>query len=106
MSNNFLRSENFYITYSAIKNYINGMANFLRNKESNLSENICIFTQDSISDILVLLALNKIGKNGILIEKNSTWQELIRRAKLADSKTIIVNDKAEVVKIVEYLMNN
>ena len=98
MSNNFLRSENFYITYSAIKNYINGMANFLRNKESNLSENICIFTQDSISDILVLLALNKIGKNGILIEKNSTWQELIRRAKLADSKTIIVNDKAEVVK--------
>ena len=98
MSNNFLRSENFYITYSAIKNYINGMANFLRNKESNLSENICIFTQDSISDILVLLALNKIGKNGIWIEKNSTWQELIRRAKLADSKTIIVNDKAEVVK--------
>src|SRR3712207_1162538 len=98
MNNNFLKSENFYMTYSTIQNYIDEVANFLKNKEFNLSENICIFTQDSISDVLVLLAVNKIGRNGILIEKNSTWQELIRRAELADSKTIIINGKAEVVK--------
>ncbi|KDE74251.1 hypothetical protein FUSO7_03935 [Fusobacterium necrophorum BFTR-2] len=98
MNCNLLKSENFNMSYFEMKEYVNMLAYYLRNTNLSLSDSICVFTQDSILDIIVLFALNKIGKNAILIERDSTWEELIRRGKLAESNTIIVNDRKKIIK--------
>lgn len=90
MSNNFLKSERVYLHYDEVESFINFISNYIEKNDFLLGNSVCIFTQDSILDIVILIALNRMGKNGILIEKDAKYNEIVRRAKLAESKTIIV----------------
>lgn len=90
MNDNFVKSEKVYMKYDKIKSFINLLLKYIKQNDSLLDDSVCIFTQDSILDILILIALNRAGKNGILIEKDAKYEEIVRRAKLVKSNTIIV----------------
>ena len=86
---NFIFFENEAWTYSQINNSANMLASKLVNDGVNHGDRVVLFMENRPDYVISILALNKIGAIGVLINTSLTGQPLIHCINSSDSKKCI-----------------
>ena len=92
-SNDFMYFEDEKWTYSETNEAANILANRLVNDGIGHSDRVVLFMENRPNYVISLLALNKIGAIGVLINTSLTGAPLIHCINSSDSKKCIVGDE-------------
>ena len=92
-SNDFMYFEDEKWTYSETNEAANILANKLVNDGIGHSDRVVLFMENRPNYVISLLALNKIGAIGVLINTSLTGAPLIHCINSSDSKKCIVGDE-------------
>jgi len=101
--NNFIFFEDENWTYSETNNAANSLANKLIDDGVSHSDRVVLFMENRPDFIITILALNKIGAIGVLINTSLTGKPLIHCINSSDSKKCIVG--AELASSLEDVLD-
>ncbi|MDA9000724.1 long-chain-acyl-CoA synthetase [Gammaproteobacteria bacterium] len=90
---NFLIFEEDQLSYDEANKSANVLANFLSSKGVQHQDRVVLFMQNRTDYVISLLALNKIGAIGVLINNSLTGAPLIHCINSSDSKKCIVGEE-------------
>lgn len=102
-SNNFIYFENEKWTYNQTNEAANALANKLIDDGVDHGDRVVLFMENRPNYIISILALNKIGAIGVLINTSLTGNPLIHCINSSDSKKCIVG--AELVSSLEEVLD-
>ena len=102
-SNNFIYFENEVWTYNQTNEAANVLANRLIDDGVQHSDRVVLFMENRPDFIISILALNKIGAIGVLINTSLTGNPLIHCINSSDSKKCIVG--AELAAPIEEVLD-
>ena len=90
---NFLIFEEDQLSYDEANKSANVLANFLSSEGVQHQDRVVLFMQNRTDYVISLLALNKIGAIGVLINNSLTGAPLIHCINSSDSKKCIVGEE-------------
>ena len=90
---NFLTFEEDELSYDEANKSANVLANFLSSEGVEHQDSVVLFMQNRTDYVISLLALNKIGAIGVLINNSLTGAPLIHCINSSDSKKCIVGEE-------------
>ena len=90
---NFLIFEEDELSYDEANKSANVLANFLSSEGIEHQDRVVLFMQNRTDYVISLLALNKIGAIGVLINNSLTGAPLIHCINSSDSKKCIVGEE-------------
>ncbi|MDB4238646.1 long-chain-acyl-CoA synthetase [Gammaproteobacteria bacterium] len=90
---NFLIFEEDQLSYDEANKSANVLANFLSSEGVRHQDRVVLFMQNRTDYVISLLALNKIGAIGVLINNSLTGAPLIHCINSSDSKKCIVGEE-------------
>ena len=90
---NFLIFEEDQLSYDEANKSANVLANFLSSEGVQHQDRVVLFMQNRTDYVISLLALNKIGAIGVLINNSLTGAPLIHCINSSDSKKCIDGDE-------------
>ena len=90
---NFLIFEEDELSYNEANKSANVLANFLSSEGIEHQDRVVLFMQNRTDYVISLLALNKIGAIGVLINNSLTGAPLIHCINSSDSKKCIVGEE-------------
>ena len=90
---NFLIFEEDELSYDEANKSANVLANFLSSEGVQHQDRVVLFMQNRTDYVISLLALNKIGAIGVLINNSLTGAPLIHCINSSDSKKCIVGEE-------------
>ena len=90
---NFLIFENDKLTYAETNKSANVLARFLVHEGVEHQDRVVLFMQNRTDYVVTLLALNKIGAIGVLINNSLTGAPLVHCINSSDSKKCIVGEE-------------
>ena len=90
---NFLIFEGDELSYDEANKSANVLANFLSSEGIEHQDRVVLFMQNRTDYVISLLALNKIGAIGVLINNSLTGAPLIHCINSSDSKKCIVGEE-------------
>ena len=102
-SNNFIYFENEKWTYNETNKAANALANKLIDDGVEHGDRVVLFMENRPNYIISILALNKIGAIGVLINTSLTGNPLIHCINSSDSKKCIIG--AELVSSLEEVLD-
>jgi citronellyl-CoA synthetase len=102
-SNNFIYFENEKWTYNQTNEAANVLANKLVDDGVELGDRVVLFMENRPNYIISILALNKIGAIGVLINTSLTGNPLIHCINSSDSKKCIIG--AELATSLEEVLS-